>query len=154
MIASNVSVGLVAFLLDMYARCVLPFSHILDLMVFSLFLIKEIILSTAPFLSSFFILLTMIGLKTTQSWSCHIYLRAAGILLSPNFLVPSFKLYVCINLKDFKLSIPDRAVFVCVIVIAIICAYSELYSSVYSPLACKCFHLCGGNLTLSVRLMH
>ena len=71
MIGSDDTVVLVASLREMYALCVLPFAHILALMVSSLFLFKKIILSIALFLSNFVILLTLIGSKITQSWRCR-----------------------------------------------------------------------------------
>ena len=39
----------------------------------------------------------------------------------------------------------------CKIIITMICADSEQYSLVFSDLACKCYHLCGVTLSLSVR---
>ena len=151
MIASDAAVGLVAYLSEMYTRCVLPFAHIMDLMFSSLFFFNKIRISIALFLSSFIILLALIGLKKTRSCICQIYLCAAAITFPPNFLMPRFKLYVCRNLKACKLSIPDRILFMCSIITAMICADSKLYYSVCSDLTCKCCHLCCSALTLSVR---
>ena len=72
---------------------------------------------------------------------------------SPNIFILFFELYVCRKLKSFKLSILDKAVLICNIIIAIICADSKLYYLVCSDLACKCYHICGGTLTLSVRCL-
>ena len=135
----------------MYARCMISFAHILDLMVLSLFLFNKIRISIALFLSSFVILLTLIDSKTTQSWRCCIYLCAAAIPFYPDFLMTCFNLYVWIKLQDCKSSIPDKVVFMCIIFIATIYSVSEMYSSICSALACKCFQLFGGTLTLPVR---
>ena len=70
MIDSDAAVRLVASSREICACCVLPFAHILDLMVSSLFLLNKIRLFIAIFLSRFFILLTLIGSKKTRSWSC------------------------------------------------------------------------------------
>ena len=95
MIASNAVVGLVASLHNMYARCVLPFAHVLDLMVSSLFLLNKL---EFPSLFFFQILLKLIGSKKL-SWSCCISLCAAAIPFSPNFVIPCFNLYVCRKLQ-------------------------------------------------------
>ena len=69
----------------------------------------------------------------------------------PNFLIPCFKLHVCRKLQACKFYIPTMELFRCSIVIEIICAVSELNSSVCSALACKYCYLCHGTLTFLVR---
>ena len=74
----------------MYAYCVLLFAHILDLMVLYLFPSKKTRFSISLFLLSFVILFTLIGSKTTLSWSCfvlyapqkYLYLEIYWLLVS------------------------------------------------------------------------
>ena len=144
-------VELVAYLLKMYFHWVLPFSHIMALMVLSLFLLNKTRLFIDIFLSSFVILLTLIGSKATRPWICRIYLCAAAIPFSHNVLMPCFNIYVFRNQKSCKSYIPDREVFMCSIVIAMICAVSEIYYSVWYAFAGKCCQICGVTMTLLVR---
>ena len=148
-IAYDTGVGILASSRKMYVRWVLQLAHIVALIVLSLFSFRKIILSIALFLSSLVISLMSIGWKN-WSCSCHISLCTEAMTFSPNLFMPYFKLYVCRKLQAYNLFIPDKAVFMLNMVIKMIWADSELYSSIFSALACKYYHLCGGNLTLLV----
>ena len=113
-------------------------------------LVQEIRLFINIFLSSLVISFMLIGSKTTQWCICCISLYVAAVPFSPISFMPNFKLYFCRKLKSCKLGIPSKEVFLCDIVITMISADSKMYSSVLSNLACKCFQLCGGTMTLSV----
>ena len=60
-------------------------------------------------------------------------------------------MYVCRKLSAYKSSVTNKSSFMCYIIIAMICADSELYSLFCSAFACKCCHFFSGTLTLSVR---
>ena len=89
--------------------------------------------------------------KNNSNIQLRISLWAAEIYFSPNFLMTCFNLYVCIKLQACKSSIPYRSVFMCNMFIAMIYAESKLYYSIWSAFSYKCFHLCDGILTLSVK---
>jgi hypothetical protein len=110
MMASDAAVGLDASSRAMCARCVLPFGQNLALTLSSLFSFRKIRLSIALFLLSAVISSTLIGSKTNQSFSSVISLLTAAMPLSPNFLTPCFKLYVCRKLHACESFIPAKAV--------------------------------------------
>ena len=102
MIPFDAEVGLVASLRKMYACCTLPLAHIMALKVSSLFSFNKIRLSVDLFLSNLVILLILIGSKTNQPCSCCISSCAAAIIVSPDLVLPCFKLYVSRKLQSCK----------------------------------------------------
>ena len=100
MIASDTVVGLVTYLRDMYTCCVLPFSHILDLIVLCLCSFKKIRLSVALFLSSFVIWLTLTCSKKLShgsvaflyAWQRYLFLWSYWCLVSSCIFEESCKL--------------------------------------------------------------